>query len=502
VSRPARVLYYNWVDYLDDENRGGGVTVYQRNLLAALAGRQDIAPAFLSSGISYDLRARAPRWTRVRHGPQGRAAGPVPRYEIVNSGVLSPAHHSFGNPAQVAHPPTAEAFFAFLAATGPWDVVHFNNLEGLPAEVLDLKARFPETRVVLSLHNYYPVCPQVNLWQREAVNCTDFQAGAACVDCLPYRHTESFMRLANAMAFRLKCAGIRPGTRAFDLAFRTAMRLGSRSVRALSILRRQRRGGGTALPLAARAPAAAYAARRQAIVAAINAGCDDVLAVSDRVREVAARHGIDTGLLRTSYIGSPQADAWARSAPRARLLRDDGTLGLGYLGYMRRDKGFYFLLDALEALPAAKAARLRLTVAARRGPPEVMARLEALRPRLAGLDWRDGYDHGQLDALLAGVDLGLVPVLWQDNLPQVAIEMHARHIPLLTSDLGGAPELGRCPALVFRAGDRDGFAAALDRVLAGAVDLEAYWRGARPPQPMAAHVAELMRLYAGDPGPG
>ena len=46
---------------------------------------------------------------------------------------------------------------------------------------------------------------------------------------------------------------------------------------------------------------------------------------------------------------------------------------------------------------------------------------------------------------------GVVPVLWHDNLPQVAIEMHARHIPLLTSDMGGAQELGNCPEMVFAA---------------------------------------------------
>ena len=492
-----RILHYNWVDYLDDENRGGGVTVYQRNLLGALAGQDGVELAFLSSGISYDLRARAPRWTKVRHGPQGKQAGAAARYEIVNSGVLSPAHHSFGSAAQVGHTPTLEAFYAFLEATGPWDVVHFNNLEGLPVQVLGLKHRFPDTKVVLSLHNYYTVCPQVNLWQREDHNCTDFRAGAACVDCLPHKHSAGFLRLANAAAFRLKSAGIRPGTRLFDLAFRNAMRVGSRTVRAVSLLRRGRRGGSTTLPAAEAVPAAAYAARRAIMVAAINAGCDHVLAVSDRVGEVAVSHGIDPALVQTSYIGSPQAASWDTTAPRDRLRRPDGTLGLGYLGYMRRDKGFFFLLDALEALPDVTAAQLYLTVAARRGPPEAMARLEALRPRLAGLDWRDGYAHDQLDALLAGVDLGLVPVMWQDNLPQVAIEMHARHIPLLTSDLGGAQELGRCPDLVFRAGDRGDFAAALARVLSGQVDMVRYWQNAQAPVTMAAHVADLMRLYQG-----
>ena len=498
-----RVLYYNWVDYLDDEKRGGGVTIYQRNLLEGLADRAGVECAFLSSGISYDLRGGPPRWTAVRHGPQD---GPAPRYEIVNSGVLAPAHHSFGNPTQIADSATLETFYAFLEATGPWDVVHFNNLEGLPAQVLGLKERFPDTQVVLSLHNYFAVCPQVNLWHQEAANCTDFSEGADCVECLPARPSERLVRAANALAFRLKCAGIRPGTRAFDLAFSTAMRVGRRGMRAASWARGQMRRrpaavAGAGDPAAAAAAARAFADRRTAMVAAINTGCDRVLAVSDRVRAIAAHHGVRADLLETSYIGSPQAEAFARTAPRPALLRPDGTLGLGYLGYMRRDKGFFFLLDALEALPDALAARLHLIAAARTGPPEAMARLEALRGRLASLTHHDGYTHDDLDAVLAPVDLGVVPVMWEDNLPQVAIEMHARHIPLLTSDLGGAQELGRCADLVFRAGDAGDFAAAIARALSGTLDLDRYWQDAQAPVTMATHIDALLRLYAGETAP-
>ena len=50
-----KVLFYNWVDYLDDEKRGGGVTVYQRNVIRALEAVEDVETVFLSSGISYDL---------------------------------------------------------------------------------------------------------------------------------------------------------------------------------------------------------------------------------------------------------------------------------------------------------------------------------------------------------------------------------------------------------------------------------------------------------------
>lgn len=492
-----KILFYNWVDFSDRQRRGGGVTVYQRALIASLGAEPGTRLTFLSSGMAHDLRAGAPRWRRL-----APAEGAL-RYEMVNARPVAPAHADFGSPAQLSHPPTEAAFFDFIARTGPYDVVHFNNLEGIPGAVLALKARWPQTRVILSLHNYYPFCPQVNLWRDERVHCADFDGGRACATCLPVVAKPGMVRLSYAIEGAMARLAMGPGSVAFDRVFYPGLRAGWQAVRRLAALRRRgkpaaalRTGGADTEGIASTTPdPQPFAARRAGMVALINQHCDAVLCVSDRVREIAAGFGLDPARLHTSYIGTREAARWHETQPRPTLLEADGTLHLAYLGYMRADKGFFFLLDALEALPAPMAARLRLTIAARRGPPEIMARIDALAPRLAALRYQDGYSHAGLNALLDGVGLGLVPVLWEDNLPQVAIEMHARHIPLLCADRGGAQELGRCTALTFRAGDAGDFERALHAVFDGEVDLAAYWQGAMPPVEMDGHLAQLRPFY-------
>lgn len=499
-----RILFYNWVDYLDDEKRGGGVTVYQRNLMDALASRDDVDAVFLSSGISYDLFSDRPRWEKVRHGP---AQDRCRRFEIVNSGVLSPAHHSFGNAAQVDHPQTAEVFFDFLEKRGPFDVIHFNNIEGLPATVLRLKERFPRARLVFSLHNYYPLCPQVNLWSHERENCRDFDRGQRCETCVDRRYDERIVRVANAVAFNLKKWGIRPGTRIFDRAFQPGMRFGSRAVAAFSRLRRKLRPAVGPMPTSAAKRGLLtpltpdnlnFTGRRARFVGLINENCDVVLGVSSRVCDVATHFGIHPDLLRTSYIGTAQASKWGETEPKPTLLGDDNTLTMAYLGYMRQDKGFFFLLDALEAMPVTMASRIRLVICARRRDDQTMRRLSKLSGKFLAVYYADGYSHSELDELLEGVDLGVVPVMWEDNLPQVAIEMHSRHIPLLTSDLGGARELSRCPDMVFHAGSTASFIDRISRILGGDIAIDEYWRDALAPVSMEQHVAELMAIYRGD----
>ncbi|MEO9898260.1 MAG: glycosyltransferase [Paracoccaceae bacterium] len=472
-----RILYYNWVDYLDDEGRGGGVSLYQRNLMKSLGNEA----VFLSSGISFDLLRKGPRWQAMRHGPlEDRER----RYEIINSGVTSPAHHSFGVNSQVSHRPTTDVFADFLIETGPYDIIHFQNLEGLPAEALRT-ASASGAEVVFSLHNYYPLCPQVNLWRQENATCVDFENGQACIDCVATKHPLGHIKLANGLAWHLKTAGMRPGHQPFDFIFKNAMRLGRR------LPRRRHKPKNVAQ---SKSPdGLRFADRRTAFIDLINETCSTVLCVSEAVRQLADSYGMSGDILQTDYIGTRQSGTYHQTKPRQRT---SGQLTLAFLGYMRRDKGFYFLLSALETLPDSVLENVTLVLAAGKGDTETMLRIENLGQRLRNLRYFDGYIHDELDDILDKVDVGVVPVLWHDNLPQVAIEIHSRKIPLLTSDMGGAQELGNCPEMTFKAGDVSAFRAKIEALLSESVDMDAYWRNARAPINVETHIENLKVIYS------
>jgi len=486
----VRILYYNWVDYRDPEGRGGGVSVYQRNVIDGLAEQDGFETAFLSAGLDFDLRRRAPHVVTVKSGKS-------PRYSLVNSGVVAPSHADFGSAGQLDHPATEAAFADFVDRTGPWDVIHFNNLEGLPAHVLALKDRWPDTKFVLSLHNYYPFCPQVNLWYAEAEHCADFNGGKRCITCLTAAPTPSSVRTAYAVERKLTRIGAGPGTPAYHRVFRPMLSFAWRKLRTVLRARHSRRAAQPEVaPTPAQATAGAgFAERRARMVALINANCHSVVCVSDRVRQIAIQYGIDPAKAVTRYIGTREAAQWHHTRPRDTFVQADGTIHLAYLGYMRRDKGYYFLMEALAALPDSLASRVRLTVAARHGDHEAMQLMAEVTPKLAALRHVNGYSHDDLQNLLADVDLGVIPVQWEDNLPQVAIEMHARHIPLLTSDRGGAQELGGCADLVFKASDSADFARVLGNILNGSVTPARYWATASAPVEMPEHQAALIQLY-------
>jgi glycosyltransferase involved in cell wall biosynthesis len=478
-----KVLYYNWTDFEDPRERGGGVSIYQRNLIEAAVQQGDEA-WFLSSGECYSPFSRRPFLREVKARTQG-----VRKFEIVNSTFICPGPAAFGQ--DVATAPEMEALFAaFLREHGPFDVVHFNNLEGIPVSFLRLAHEHSsQTKILYSMHNYFAVCPQVNLWFQDRAACYDFHDGRKCVNCLlnkplrPRRYQRFYQ-----FEYVLRKLGIRP----LSVVDRFLYRLIFVFLRS-SFHWMVRAYGGEGLqtkplpvtlisrrptpPVKILAPeeAARFVARRRLFVTALNTYVDHILAVSRRVAELAINFGIDPAKVQTLYIGTRFAEAGRRTRQQAGSISDGKSalvytsgplpLHIAYLGYMRHDKGFYFFLNALEKMPKALAGRLALTVAAKIADASAYQRIKRMAHRFAAVTCYDGYNHSQLRDILSRIDLAVVPVLWEDNLPQIAMECIASGVPVLASDRGGAQELLGCRQLVFRAGSRTDFYARLQGIL-------------------------------------
>jgi glycosyltransferase involved in cell wall biosynthesis len=391
---------------------------------------------------------------------------------------------------------TTRVFLDFVKRQGPFDVIHLNNLEGMPAEVLKLKAIYPDTNLILMLHNYYPFCPQVNLWKREEENCLDYNEGRDCIGCLPHRVNRQVVIAAHRLAFHLKAVGVPPGSWFFGMLFRNA-RLLYKPYKTLSRLlgnrlrhRNHVENATTLKELTAKADF--FVRRRRTFVSLVNDHVDRVLAVSRRVAVLAELYGINKDIIELSYIGTVHAENQAKY-----VLRQDyrDILTVCYLGYMRKDKGFYFLLNALESMPKHMAKRINVLIAAGNTDNKAYERIELLCRKFNKVFYINGYTHAQLDEILCKVDIGIIPVLWEDNLPQVAIEMVSRGVPVLTSDLGGACELGNNPKFVSRNGDTMDFTGKLGQVLNRELLLAEFWERTMTLVSFNDHVKQLECIY-------
>src|ERR1019366_4917165 len=74
-----------------------------------------------------------------------------------------------------------EAFLGVLARFGP-ELVHVHDLGGLPSSLLGL-AQDRGVPVVMTLHDYQPLCPTINLYDAHGEICVRTQPGEMCVVC-------------------------------------------------------------------------------------------------------------------------------------------------------------------------------------------------------------------------------------------------------------------------------------------------------------------------------
>lgn len=462
-----KILYYNWCPI--EETEGGGIAVYQRNLLDFFKGEGnnlEISPYFLCSGYYYDKK----RQPYIRK-EKSKYADNV--FSIVNSPVYAPSRSPIDNfQCYLTDKTLYEIMDTFISVNGPFSAIHFQTLEGLSIDVLRLKEKYPDTNFIYSIHNYTLFCPNVMLWSKDEENCF------LCKDCdcskcmsdyqVPSTNTLKISRhLINSNHPKLYYY-----TRGYKYLSR---KLKSRAF-SRGDVEQQR----------------IFLAYRKRNIEAINRYVDVVLAVSQQVAHIAITYGIHKEKVQISYIGTKFAE---QSVGKSITNVDIKPFGLLYMGYMRTEKGFYFLVDALETLSDELAKEIKVTFASKITDRKAYKRMIKLKERYADIAIFDGYSHEDIPNIIKGQHLGVVPVLWEDNLPQVTIEMIASGIPVLASSFGGASELNHLQDFVFNGGNKQDFEKKLNAILQNRQLLEEYWENCTVLTSMDKHIRELLNYY-------
>ncbi len=470
-----RILIYNWIPFDDSSQKGGGVSVYVKNLINALIKTQKWDVYFLSSGRAYDINQY-----RVFIEPTQNSYSPYCKsFQVVNSPVLAAANLSLPYPHISNTDEVLKAVLGDFIFNNRIDVVHFQNLEGLSVKVLELKQRFPSVKFIYSIHNYYLVCPQVMFWRVENEKCERNDDGIACVNCVPKDVHHSKIILNQCINYYASkgetCSGligIKNAVEKYYQAYEKEQGKKWDQNREFLIYEFRR--------------------FREQNVEYANKFFDHMLAVSKRTSDIMVEHGIQPDKINVCYIGTEIA---GMQRGNQSCMFDGGFFHICYMGYMRKMKGFFFFLDALEQMAEPLSMKMEVTIAALIEDEAVLARIEKLREKFHKIMVYQGYTHFDLPNMLGNVHLGIVPALWEDNLPQVAIEMQAHGVPVLCSDCGGAKELHNNDAFVFKANDVNDMISKLSKIIENPALFADYWRNAMTLVTMEAHIRELQNYY-------
>lgn len=460
-----RVLYYNWAP-LEDPTRGGGVAVYIVNILNYIkqhtaVGGVNIIPTFLSSGFFYDKKNSSLRIEKSKELD-------IDSYYVVNSPIIAPRTQTASSISKNKSDfSTVEILDDFIIKHGPFDVIHFQSLEGLSVNVLRLKEKYPKTKFIHSWHDYGSICPSVKLWNMDG-NCLYSRKKYHCGECLAAQISLPFEFYSSLRPAKIEDINKKP---LLNIGLRARAKLGAIIAKFFVYSNKK------------------FDEYRAYNIEMLNKYVDLELCVSARVAEIAIKSGVRKDIVKVDYIGTKVAEG---AINKLRCDQNSENFTILYMGYATEEKGFYMLLECLEELKD-KGDNIIIKLASSIQNTNLQKRLDNLKSFYKEIIVYNGYCHNDFPVIMDSVNLGIVPPLWEDNLPQVAIEMIANGIPVLTSNNGGAKELNSHP--VFRFKNKTEMKEKIIKIKKNRQLLVDYWKYAPTLTTMDMHINNLLFFY-------
>lgn len=534
--RPLSIAMIGWARLSSQGREGSGYNLSKSDLARGLA-MMGHRVCHLQSGMTYRL-GRKPHiahredWAGIRC------------FELRNAPNIAPAACNFANvQTETSSPATTRLVLEWLRAINA-DIVHIHSQEGYG---LDLIGAIEDAgiAVVVTLHNYWFICPQVDLLYREAEVCLDYAGGTRCVGCLPDRNVvrlkrqratgqtlETLLGLYRADVIRKTVYGIKPTVK--DL-LRGRLIAGYRPPilnperlpdPELALGFRTESGAVADGTLTHDAPlqpgeeprdyvrAAAdtnerllanrdvhltvlndYGKRRRAGVAALNRA-SMVIPPSDYLRRVHVAMGVEDDRTRWVRLGQPHFDQINRRTRRSpfydarpwQAVNPTRPLRFGFFGTTRPNKGLEVLTRAIPLLEPWVRQRCQFTIRAQGWESGFKKRLSRF-PEVCV--WPGaGYDLLQLIGSGGDYDVGILPHIWLENSPLVLLEnLHAGKF-VVCSRLGGPVDWVKdgVNGLLFPGGDEQALAHCITRLVRGDVEI---------PSPREIHQATTLQSYPG-----
>lgn len=427
----------------------GGTEAYVRDLSTAFAANgRDAVAVFTRHGDGNARELGVRRWTD----------GAVDVCSVNNTFRSCESYESsYANPAVTA------VVCEFLEQWRP-DVVHVQHLTCLSTGIPRQAARLG-IPVVMTLNDYWLICHRGQLVDLRGRCCPGPWDGG-CANCLS------------------------PGALATRAAFRSARMLQSIPLPGVS----------AAIGIAARVWDAATPSEltRAATLARLDhmrASVTDVqlfLAPSATLAAAFAPFGLPADRLIRCNQGIATA-----SFERIQRIRSS-RLRIGFAGGLQPTKGGDILIDAVEHLPADRV--VVDVLGSNAGYHGDRRFAEALEARLGHRVIRKlgSVSHERMPAVLADLDVLIVPSIWIENAPFIIREAFAAGVPIVASDLGGMAEMVRdgVDGLLFPAGDSGALAARLRRLIDEPDLLPTLQAGISRPMSIDEDAAWLRDLYA------
>ena len=166
------------------------------------------------------------------------------------------------------------------------------------------------------------------------------------------------------------------------------------------------------------------------------------------------------------------------------------------MGTLLPHKGLHVLLDAVSRL---KDPRWRLRIFGASADPRYDEGLRALAMGNAQIEFCGTFPNDRFGEILDTLDALVIPSVWYENSPLVALSAVTQRCPVLAADVPGLAECIRPvrDGFFFPVGNADALAIAIEDLLKNRLPLEQARKEHHSPRDISDYTSELEDLYRG-----
>jgi len=391
--------------------RGGGLIEYTEDLMDIQA-RHGYEVFYFFSGRHYPFlkTPRLVRWKRKG----------IVMYEIVNSPIIHGGDKGSSNPNLDITEPFTENFFKKVLNEIKPDIIHIQELAGLPSSLIEI-IKENNLPVVMTLHDYFLLCPTLKLFDTEGNVCLDKNIGNRCVICCKNAPKNNLSLIKNTFIYEVKkrkwCHF--PLKFFYSVFFKLFLKK----------IKKIRKSSFFQIENFNRSQANLFQKRRDININRLNK-IDLLIAQSYKVEEIYRKF-----LQRTNGIITLHSTVKHIEYIKERKMKDV-KFPINFVtlnGCVSIPKGAKLILETLKKLnkkPIKKYFKLHIFGGlAKEIKEEILS--------FNNVIYHGSYRVEQLNELLEKMDVGIVPSLWEEAYGYVGIELLAKGIPVIGNKRGG-----------------------------------------------------------------
>ncbi len=340
-------------------------------------------------------------------------------YEILNP-ISIPLLGGIPSPEVYLKNVDVNIYIKFLKSLNV-EIIHIHTLMGLNKELIAAAQKL-NIKTIFTSHDYFGICPKVNLIDLKGSICTNYDNGKNCIECNTNGYSKWLVILMQSKTYRgLKNSSILKKLRAYK---QTLIIKKNRNLSESEQVQEKCNNINVNL----KPSADEYINLRKYYIDILNN--IDFIHYNSTVSKYAYEKYIDN--VNSKVLNITHSNI--KDNRIKKHISSNEPLKITYIGSIEKYKGLFFLLDVLERLMKNNINEWHLNVYGRN--VNIKAGKFMGKVKIKGT-----YDYGELEDIFKNTDVLIVPSIWYETFGYIALEAFSYGVPVILTDLVGFKDM-------------------------------------------------------------